>query len=85
MIGDINLFFSEWIENNEAEINIMIAVKEFRGKGYAGQAVEAVQTFAMGIYGRDTIIAKIKEDNIGSIKLFEKLGYTFIQDNAHYQ
>ena len=35
MIGDVNLFFSEWIETNQAEINIMIAIKEERGKGYA--------------------------------------------------
>jgi RimJ/RimL family protein N-acetyltransferase len=35
LIGDVNLFFSDWIEPNEAEINIMIAVKEYRGKGLA--------------------------------------------------
>jgi RimJ/RimL family protein N-acetyltransferase len=28
MIGDINLFFSEWIEPNQVEINIMIAIRE---------------------------------------------------------
>jgi hypothetical protein len=34
MIGDVNLFFSEWIEANQAELNLMIAVKEERRKGY---------------------------------------------------
>jgi len=36
MIGDVNLFFAEWIEPYQAEINIMIALKNERGKGYAG-------------------------------------------------
>lgn len=62
----------------------MIAVKDQRGKGYAREAIEAVQMFALGVYSRDTIIAKIKDDNMGSIKLFEKLGYKFVQDNHHY-
>lgn len=42
MIGDVNLFFSEWIEPNQAEINIMIAVKSERGKGYAGEILRYV-------------------------------------------
>ena len=35
MIGDLNLFFSSWIEPYQVEINIMIADKSQRGKGYA--------------------------------------------------
>lgn len=84
LIGDVNLFFSDWIEANEAEINVMIAVPEFRGKGLSGQVIEAIELFAWAIYGRDTIIAKIKEDNAGSIKFFTKIGYQFIQDNPNY-
>lgn len=47
--------------------------------------MEAIELFALAIYGRDTIIAKIKQDNIGSIKFFTKIGYIFIQDYPQYQ
>lgn len=75
MIGDVNLFFSQWIEPNEAEINLMIAVPEHRRKGYSTEIMEVIECFAMGIYGRDTIIAKIKDDNEASISFFLKIGY----------
>lgn len=32
--------------------------------------------FGRAFYKRNTFIAKIKKENEGSIKLFEKLGYT---------
>ena len=84
MIGDINLFFSEWIEKNEAEINIMIAVPEYRGKGLARQAMDAIEKFAKGVYKKDTIIAKIKDDNEASINFFTKIGYQFIGHNTNF-
>ena len=42
MVGDVNLFFSEWIEKHQAEINIMIAVKSERGKGLAQETLALV-------------------------------------------
>jgi len=50
MIGDVNLFFSAWIEPHQAEINIMIAVKEERGKGYARETLRMIETFARVYY-----------------------------------
>ena len=63
----------------------MIAVSEFRGKGLSKQVMEVIEAFALGIYNKNTIIAKIKDDNIGSINFFTKIGYKFIQDNPQYQ
>lgn len=75
MVGDINLFFSEWVDKNQCEINIMIAEKGFRGKGVATQALRIVEEFATAKYQKDQVIAKIKKGNTASIKLFQKMGY----------
>lgn len=39
MAGDINLFFHAYIEENEAEIDVMIGDKLARKKGLASGAV----------------------------------------------
>jgi RimJ/RimL family protein N-acetyltransferase len=70
MIGDVNLFFSEWIEENESEVNIMIAVPEYRGKGLSREVMDVIEMFAVGIYERNVMIAKIKNDNLNSMKFF---------------
>lgn len=44
----------------------------------------AIELFSVAVYKRDLFIAKIKNDNLGSIKFFEKIGYTFIQDNLSH-
>lgn len=36
------------------------------------------------MYGKDEIIAKIKDDNTASIKFFEKIGYKFINHSTHH-
>ena len=35
MCGDINLFFHPYLEENEAEIDVMIGEEKLRGKGLA--------------------------------------------------
>jgi RimJ/RimL family protein N-acetyltransferase len=84
-VGDINLFFSKWIEPNQAEINIMIARRDHRGKGFAREVLILVEAFARVQYGRNEIIAKIKDDNAASMRLFEKMGYQLINHSEHFQ
>jgi diamine N-acetyltransferase len=55
----------------------MIALKSERGKGYAKEALKLVEAFAFVYYHKNEIIAKIKDDNEASMKLFEKSGYVF--------
>jgi RimJ/RimL family protein N-acetyltransferase len=62
----------------------MIAVPEFRGKGLSYEVMDVVELFAVGVYGKNVIIAKIKEDNLASIKFFGKIGFQFVQDNVHH-
>ena len=76
MAGDINIFFHPYIEENEAEIDVMIGEKELRGKGLAKKFVEAMMKFGFLKFRKTKFIAKIKSDNQQSIKLFQdKLGF----------
>ena len=53
----------------------MVAEPEARRGGVATQAVKAMINFGIKEYKKNKILAKIKEDNIPSISLFEKLGF----------
>lgn len=88
-IGDVNLFFHAYLEPNEAEIDVMIGDKDFRQKGYAREAVRLMMCFGFKYYSKDTFIAKIKECNLASIKLFTQLGFQELKkvkafDEVHY-
>ena len=63
MAGDINIFFHPYIEENEAEIDVMIGEKELRGKGLAKKFVEAMMKFGFLKFRKTKFIAKIKSDN----------------------
>jgi len=60
MIGDVNLFFHAYIEENEAEIDIMIAEENFRRKGIAQQVSNIIMDFGFFYKKIDTYFAKIK-------------------------
>lgn len=76
-IGDVNLFFHDYIEENEAEIDIMIGDKTARGKGYSKEAVKIMLEFGYSFYRKEKFIAKIKSENYISRKLFESIGFEF--------
>lgn len=38
----------------------------------------------MAVYGKDEMIAKIKDDNKQSIRFFEKIGYHFVAHNERH-
>ncbi len=48
----------------------MIARRDHRGKGLAREALTLVEAFARVQYDRNEIIAKIKDDNAASMRLF---------------
>ena len=83
IIGDINLFSSN---SSTFEINvdpmirpqIMLAEQSYRRKGLASEALKTVHIFAQQKQQKTRIVAKINEDNEGSVRLFAKEGYSLV-------
>lgn len=46
-IGDVNLFFHQYLDDNEAEINVMIGNKNARRKGFAEEAIQMMMSFGL--------------------------------------
>ncbi len=63
-------------DNKKAEISISL-LEEFWGKGIARRAIRSGVRRLERQGKIKTILAEISKDNIGSIKLFEKLNFVF--------
>jgi RimJ/RimL family protein N-acetyltransferase len=75
-VGDVGIFLHPWLEDYECEIEVMIAVQEFRRRGIAVAVIEfLIQFIKVERKERKKMIAKIKQGNIKSIRMFEKLGF----------
>lgn len=88
--GDINLFFHEYMDEDECEIDVMIGNKNARGKGLAKESVILMRKFGEHIYKKKRFVAKIKEKNETSIQLFQKLKFQKIKivkvfDEIHFE
>ncbi|MBE5754675.1 MAG: GNAT family N-acetyltransferase [Clostridiales bacterium] len=74
-VGVINIYSC-----SKSVIRVAPEIKvEFRGKGYAKEALLLSYDYAKGL-GYKLVYAGIKEDNIASIRLHEKLGFEYVQD-----
>jgi len=89
MIGDTNLYLDVVYEESEssstAEIEIMIAEQSARRKGCASEALQLMLQFGNCSLGKTKFLAKIKDDNQKSIRLFETLGFSFLSRNSVFQ
>ena len=72
-IGSIDLFDVDTV-NLRAGVGIMIQ-KEFREKGYAGEALEILVRYAFEVFHLHQLYCNISKDNQASIRIFEKLGF----------
>jgi diamine N-acetyltransferase len=73
-IGMIDLFNIDWLLES-ADVGIMIASEEFRGKGHAGRALNLL--IQQLLKEKWTLLrALIHEDNESSLKLFESLQFS---------
>jgi len=82
LIGTVVYWPIEW-ENNKAEIGYEM-LPEFRGNGFMQEALQKVIDFGFEELKFKTIVADTKEQNLKSIKLLEKLGFSFTSKNGEY-
>jgi len=75
MSGDVNLFMHDDEDPGNAEIEIMIAEKKFRNKGFAKEALLLMMRYGIEHCQITRFFAKIHESNEASIQLFKSLGY----------
>jgi hypothetical protein len=74
LIGDINFFLKKDEEDGdsiEAEVNIMIGEADSRRKGLAKEALLLGFRYVIEQHKATSIIARISDENIASISLFE--------------
>jgi RimJ/RimL family protein N-acetyltransferase len=74
LVGILNLDGLDW-PNSHTELGIAITSPEARGQGYALEALSLVIDYAFGELGLHRIWARVIEDNIRSLHLFERLGF----------
>jgi diamine N-acetyltransferase len=74
-IGCIDLFDFD-PTNQRAGIGILIADDQHRGKGYASEALEILCNYCFSTLHLHQLYCNINADNIKSINLFTKTGFT---------
>ncbi|CAD7702917.1 unnamed protein product [Ostreobium quekettii] len=75
MAGDVNLFWNDE-DPSCAEIEVMVAEEGSRRRGLACEALQLFMAYATRVLGVQRFVAKIGEDNVASIALFIKLGFS---------
>ena len=92
MIGDVNLFLSPVISNDEVndsptslqgELEIMIAESSAQRRGFATQALKLIINYVCQpplSLSPKSLLVKVGLGNTGSIRLFEKLGFENVRE-----
>lgn len=79
LIGDIGLHFLNPV-NKVVELGITLS-RSYHGRGYATEALRALIALLFSDLKKHRLFASIDPDNIGSIRLFERLGF---RKEAHF-
>ena len=72
MIGDTNLFK---LGESEAEAEIMIAEENARGQRLGWESLLMMIRYGLDVLKITTFQAKIKEENLVSLKMFQRIGF----------
>eukprot|EP00898_Chlorokybus_atmophyticus_P008926 jgi/Chlat1/9034/Chrsp94S08304 len=75
MAGDVNLYFNDVEDTQAAEIEVMIAEPNSRGRGLGKEASMLTMAYAVAVLCVTSFRAKINYNNTPSLGLFAKLGY----------
>ncbi|QQP52188.1 SFRICE_008027 [Caligus rogercresseyi] len=76
LIGDTNVYFGPDADFRFGEVEIMIAERTARRKGYGWEAMHLMITYVLQAFPRlQYLVAKIKAYNAPSIAMFEKMGF----------
>ena len=76
-IGMVGLYDISWIHRT-CEIGAYIGDASARGKGYAGEACQMIESYAVEYLNLRKIKLKVVSDNTAAQRLWEKLGYKVV-------
>ncbi|CAL9699200.1 unnamed protein product [Knipowitschia caucasica] len=76
MMGDANLFVTDPTDTSKAELEVMIAEPQFRGRGIGTEVVFILMSYAVSKLGIMRFQVKIGLGNLISINMFKKLRFT---------
>jgi RimJ/RimL family protein N-acetyltransferase len=80
LIGDMGIIFTNH-DNRQAEIGCMLH-KDYKGQGYATEALKGMVGFLFGTLNKHRITASVDPRNTASIRLIERLGF---RKEAHFK
>lgn len=83
LIGAACLQHLAHIEDAPLEIGWRL-MTTYQGKGYATEAGRAAMEFGFDTIGEDYLVAVTHPDNLGSQKVMQRLGMTYIGIQRHY-
>ena len=75
LIGHVGLYDIDRIAR-KTEFGILIADDESRGKGYGTKATSIMVDYAFNVLGMHKVTAKILNENIPSISMLKKCGFS---------
>jgi RimJ/RimL family protein N-acetyltransferase len=79
MTGDCDL---RHIEGKAAEYAVMVGAHAHQGKGLGTRYTTMLHAYAFGPLGLQTIYVAVRPENLGSLRMFEKVGYAVDQGAA---
>lgn len=77
-VGTLDFFHYE-ATTHSCELGILITPIEMRCKGYASDAISEGLQYGHHVLDIHTFMAKVKNDNLPSIQLFQKAGFTMTE------
>ncbi|XP_064378703.1 alpha/beta-tubulin-N-acetyltransferase 9 isoform X1 [Dromaius novaehollandiae] len=85
MVGDVNLFLTDFEDPTLGEIEIMIAEPSYRGRGFGKEATLMMMSYGVTNLGITKFEAKIGQENEASICMFKKLHFKEVAVNSIFQ